>query len=66
MYLILSLLIKAHSSIPQMRTRCNTAIRSGEKMEKEPLRQTLPCMSKRTVSGMGADITVKVTGKECD
>lgn len=49
-----------------MHTRCNTAIRSGEKMEKEPLRQTLPCMSKCAVSGMGADITVKVTGKECD
>jgi len=66
MCLILSLLIKAHSGIPQVHTRWNIAVRSGEEIEKEPLRQTLACMSKCTVSGMGADTTVKVTGKECD
>lgn len=49
-----------------MQTRWNTAIRSGEKMGKEPLGQTLAWMFKHSDSGMGADTTVKVTGKEHD
>lgn len=36
------------------------------KTEKEPLQETLACMSKCTVSGMGAETVVKVSRKECD
>lgn len=34
--------------------------------EKEPLQQTLVCMSKCAVSGMGLDTTAKMTGRECN
>lgn len=49
-------------SIPQVHTRWNVAIPVGKNRE----RKALACMSKCTVSGMGAETMVKVSGKDCD